>query len=354
MTKELLNKYLNNNCTKSEFNEVLLWVKTNALSDEGKQLVIDDWENYKESSNLKDDSKFIALFDKIQKKIDFQNDLSAENKSIFLFSAERWFTKAAAILLIPVLIFLFYTLFEKKTESIKYANMTVDSLEIVAPVGSRTIVSLKDGSKVYLNYGSKLKFPYFFLGDTRDVKLTGEGFFEVAHNPKKPFIVKTGKINIKAVGTMFNVLAYSDDDKIETTLVRGKVILEQNDSKGKLKIIGSMKPGQHVSCNKKNGNVLYNSGNVEKYVAWKEGKQIFEDTPILEVTKRLSRMFNVDIHVANDVMGNVYSFTFIDESLSQILDLMTIATPIRYIIKPRENLQDGTYTKQRIFIEKRK
>jgi len=84
MTKELLNKYLNNNCTKSEFNEFLLWVKTNALSDEGKQLVMDDWENYKESSNLKDDSKFIALFDKIQNKIDFQNDLSAENKSISL------------------------------------------------------------------------------------------------------------------------------------------------------------------------------------------------------------------------------------------------------------------------------
>lgn len=353
MTKELLKKYLNNNCTKSEFNEVLLWIRTNALSDEGKQLVLDDWENYKGSSNLKDDSKFIALFDKIQKKIDSQNGLSAKNKSISLFSAGRWFIKVAAILLIPVLIFLFYTLSEKKNELVKYANMTVDSLEIVAPVGSRTIVSLKDGSKVYLNYGSRLKVPYFFLGDTRDVELTGEGFFEVAHNPKKPFIVKTGKINIKAVGTMFNVLAYSDDDKIETTLVRGKVILEQNQSKGKSKIIGSMKPGQHAICNKKNEEVIYNSGNIEKYVAWKDGKQIFEDTPILEVTKRLSRMFNVDIHVSNDVIGNVYSFTFIDESLSQILDLMTIATPIKYVMKSRDNIHDGEYAKQKIFIERR-
>jgi len=354
MTKELLKKYLNNNCTKSELNEVLLWIKTNALSDEGKQLVLDDWENYEESDNIKNDSKFTVLFDKIQKKIDSQDGFSEQNKGISLFSVKRWLTQAAAILLIPVLFFLFYTLSEKKSESLKYSNMIVDSLEIVAPVGSRTIVKLSDGSIVHLNYGSKLKYPYFFLGDTREVKLTGEGFFEVAHNAKKPFIVKTDKIKIKAVGTVFNVFAYSDYDKIETTLVRGKVILEQNESNGKSNVIGSMKPGQHISYNKKSRNVVSTQGGIEKYVAWTSGKQIFEDASIVDVAERLSRMFNVDIELADDVMGNVYSFTFLDEPLSQILDLMTIATPISYKIKLRKKLPDGTFSKQKIFLEKKK
>ena len=355
MTKDILIKFLNNNCTEAELNEVLRWAGTNALTEDGKKLGFDDWKNYQEEGRWENDEKFTTLFDKIQQKIDdnSQEHKIGANKTLTIHVLAKWLTQAAAILLIPVLTFLFYTLSEKKTESLKYASMAVDSIEIVAPIGSRTVVQLSDGSEVHLNYGSKIKYPQFFSGKTREIILEGEGFFEVAHNPEKPFIVKTGVFNVKALGTAFNVLAYSDDNVIETTLINGKVVLEKIEQNGETKRIGGMEPGQHVNYNLKTGAVSSTNGNVEKFVAWKDGKLVFEDTPIIEIAKKLSRMFNVDIKVANDITDNIYTVIFMDEPLSQILDLMTIATAVRYKALPRKKLPDGTFSKQKIIIEKR-
>jgi transmembrane sensor len=356
MKKELLIKYINNKCTEAELSEVLNWINADTLNEEGKLWIFEDWNSYQETSNLEEDEKFTAIFDKIQEKIDsdnLTNDIKAV-KTLTLSVIANWLMKAAAILLIPVLTFLFYTLSEKKIESDKYAKLAVDSLEVITPMGSRTVVQLSDGSVVHLNYGSKIKYPQFFSGNTRDVTLTGEGFFKVAHNPEKPFIVKAGNLNIKAVGTTFNVLAYPDDNVIETTLVNGKVIIDQIEKNGKSNTIGTMVPGQHVDFNTQTRATSSTKGNVEKYISWTNGKLIFEDTPIMQVTERLSRMFNVDFEVKDEIKDYIYTVTLSDESLSQILDLITIATPVVYKTLPRKKLPDGTFSKQKIIIEKRK
>ncbi|WP_372774767.1 FecR family protein [Mangrovibacterium sp.] len=353
MTKELLKKFLNNNCTEAELNEVLQWVKTSALSDQGKQFGFDDWNNYLEEGSFGNDEKFATLFDQIQEQIDDKAREEKQIKRIQFSSIKTWLTQAAAILLIPVLGILFYTLSERKTELAQYAGMTVDSLEIVAPVGSRTIVQLSDGSVVHLNSGSKLKYPQFFTSKTRDVKLTGEGYFEVAHNPEKPFIVHAGELNIKALGTEFNVLAYPDTEVFETTLINGKVVLEQGVGNNKTKTISAMEPGQHVQYNIRTDEVSSSFENVEKFIAWRDGKLMFIDTPIGEVAEKLSRMFNVDILVDKDIEDYIYTVTFLDEPLFQILDLMAIATPIDYKSLPRKKLTDGRYTKQKIIISRK-
>lgn len=354
MTKEILIKFLNNKCTEAELNEVLRWAETRALTENGKKLVFDDWKNYQEEGIWENDEKFTTLFDKIQEKIDALQYKKAQNKTLTLPKLRKWLTQAAAILLIPVLGFLFYTLSEKKNINTQFALAAVDSLEIVSPIGSRTIVQLSDGSEVHLNFGSKLKYPHFFSGDTREVTLIGEGYFDIAHNPEKPFIVKAGKLNIKALGTAFNVFAYPDDDVIETTLISGKVFLEQNETDGKTKAIGYMEPGLHVDYNIKTGEVTSTRGKIDKFIAWKDGRLVFEDASITEVAKKLSRMYNMDIEVADEVKDNIYTVTFVDEPIFQILDLMTIATPVTYKAKPRKKLQNGTFTRQKITIEKRK
>lgn len=355
MKKELLIKYLNNKCIETELSEVLSWIYADALNEEGKKWIFEDWNSWQEIGNLEEDEKFTAMFDKIQEKIvnNTQENNRKANNTLSLPSITRWITRASAVLLIPVLTFLFYTLSERKIESDKFAKLAVDSLEVIAPMGSRTVVQLSDGSVVHLNYGSRIKYPQFFSGDTRKVVLTGEGFFKVAHNPEKPFIVKAGNLNIKAVGTTFNVLAYPDDDIIETTLVNGKVILEQIKLNEKSKTIGTMSPGQHVEYNAQSGDILSTQGKVEKYISWTNGKLIFEDTPILQGAERLSRMFNVDIEVDNDIKDYIYTVTFVDEHLFQILDLMTIATRVSYKALPMERLSDGTFSKQKIIIEKK-
>lgn len=353
MTKDLLIRFLNNNCTEAELYEVLQWCETSALTEDGKKLGLDDWENYRGEGSFGNDEKFTALFDKIQKEIDDQEHHKGQNKTRVLPIMKKWLTQAAAILLIPVLGFLFYTLSNQKIESAKYANFAVDSLEVFAPIGSRTIVELSDGSKVHLNYGSKLKYPYYFSGETREVVLIGEGYFDVAHNPEQPFVVKAGSLNIKALGTEFNVLAYAGQDKIETTLVNGKVALESVQANGKSKNIGIMVPGQHVDYNIESGGMTSSQGNIEKYIAWKDGRLVFVDTPIVQVAEKLSRMFNVDIQVADDVKDHIYTVTFVDEPLFQILDLMTLATPVSYKGLPRKKLSDGSFSKQKFIIEKK-
>ncbi|MGV8096842.1 MAG: FecR family protein [Mangrovibacterium sp.] len=355
MKKELLIKYLNDQCTEAELNEVLRWVKTDALNEEDKRWSFEAWNSWQETSNVDDDESFTAIFDKIQERIDGNNSKNNTkvSKSLKLSIMVNWITKAAAILLIPVLTFLFYTLSEKKIEFAKYGNLATDSLEVIAPLGSKTVVQLSDGSEVQLNYGSKIKYPHFFSSDTREVTLIGEGFFKVAHNPGKPFIVKAGNLNIKAVGTTFNVLAYPDNDVVETTLVTGKVILEQVKKDGKIDNIATMRPGLHVNYNLQTGSISSTEGNIEKYISWTEGKLIFEDTPILQVTERLSRMFNVDFEVKDEIKDYIYTVTFTDDPLYQILDLMTIATPVVYKTLPRRKLPDGTFSKQKIILEKR-
>ncbi|MCX6335533.1 MAG: FecR domain-containing protein [Bacteroidia bacterium] len=356
MKMELLIKFLNNQCTEAELNEVLRWVNTDALNEDNKRLIFEDWNSYQDVNDLDDDENFTTIFDKIQEKIDNDNQKknAKASKTLTLSVVTRWITKAAAVLLIPVLSFLFYTLYEKKMESDKYAKLTVDSLEVISPIGSRTVVQLSDGSVVHLNYGSKIKYPQFFSGNTRDVELTGEGFFKIAHNPEKPFIVKAGDLNIKAVGTTFNVLAYPDKDVIETTLVDGKVVLYRIGQDGKSKTVTTISPGQHVEYNIQTKAVSSTEGNIQKYILWTEGKLVFEDTPILEVTERLGRMFNVDFEVEDEIKDYIYTVTFIDEPLCQIIDLMTIATPIVSKILPRKKLPDGTFSKPKVILEKRK
>lgn len=355
MKRDTINKFLNNRCTDAEMDEIIRWADTKAFNEESAAWGFDDWNLYQEKNDSGDDKKFDLLFDKIQLKINDNTQKETTGKraqSLSLFTA--WMTKAAAILLIPVLSFLFYTLSEKKKESIQYANLAVDSLEVIAPVGSRTVVHLPDGSEVHLNYGSKIKYPQFFSGHTREVILTGEGYFDVGHNPEKPFIVKTGKLNIKALGTTFNVLAYPDNDVIETTLVKGKVILEQDGQTGKIETIESLVPGMHVNYNIKTGTVSSSMGSVEKYTGWKDGKLVFEDATITEVTDQLSRMFNVDIEVSDNVKDCIYTVTFVDEPLFQILDLMTMVTPVRYHVLSRQKLSDGTFSKQKIIMEEKR
>nr|WP_319509991.1 FecR domain-containing protein [uncultured Draconibacterium sp.] len=348
MTRELLEKYLNNSCTSDEVDVVINWMKQQSFLSESEQLGQDNWQQFKNEYSNVSDEKLDILLDKIHHKINIEEPRTIRLKNTKLFS---WVSKIAAIFFIPILAFLFYTMTENGRLSNQLTAVAVDSLEVIAPVGSRTVVELSDGSVVHLNYGSQIKYPQNFLGETRSVTLIGEGYFEVAHNPDKPFVVKTNDMNIKALGTSFNVLAYSDADRVETTLVNGKVVLEQEKSDGSIKRFGTMIPGQHVAYHKVTGTISSSKGSVDKYIAWTDGKLVFENEPIQNIAQRLSRMFNVEIKVDKKVEQYKYTVTFIDEPLFQILELLSVATPIRYKALPRERKSDGTFSKQIILIE---
>jgi hypothetical protein len=114
-----------------------------------------------------------------------------------------------------------------------------------------------------------------------------------------------------------------------------------------------MVPGQHVSFNLNSGKTSSIKGKIEKYIAWKDGKLVFDNEPLTGVAEKLGRMFNVEIEVADEVKNYSYTVTLVDDPLLLILDLMTEVTDISYKVYPRTKLADGTFSKQKIRIKKR-
>ena len=349
MIKDTLIKFLCNCCNQEELQDVIRWVKTEESTKDGEDWALESWQATEELESGNDE-KFNLLFDKIQNTID-RNRFNKAPSKIILYS--KWFARVAAILLLPIL-----TIFVLRVSKVDLQDIAliskVDTLEVISPIGARTVIHLSDGSVAHLNYGSKLKYPGQFRGSRREVQLIGEGFFEVAHNPQKPFIVKTKELNIKAVGTSFNVCAYPDAEIIETALAEGKVILEQRTDNNELIGMGSMVPNQYVTFNKRTKQIKSKIGKIEKYISWKDGILMFEDTSIKEVANKLSRMFNVDIEIEDEILDYDYTVNLQDEPLYQILDLMAIATPIEYKIVSRIKQANGSYTKQKIIIRKLK
>lgn len=354
MNKEVLIKYLNNNCTDKEFKELEDWLKNKSSTYVGKYWSFEHWKMFEPDLKKEDEKKYSALLDKIHHKINLEHRKKSDSKVINFSKVAKWLSRASAILFIPLLGVVLYLLSYNNFQTEKFTDLTVDSLEVIAPIGSRTVVQLSDGTEVNLNYGSKIKYPQNFTGNTRNISLVGEAYFDVAHNPGKPFIVKTGKLNITALGTEFNVQSYPGDNIISATLIEGKVVIDKILSNEKSDRVGAMEPGQHVKYNKESEKITYSKGNIDKYIAWKNGKMVFDNEPITEVARELSRKFNVDIEVTEDIKDLTYTVTFADDPLFLILDLMTEITSITCKRFPREKLADGTLSKQKIKIEKRK
>lgn len=353
MTRDLLIKFLDDRCSEEELYEVVKWIRDKPINHSQRTLIKQVWDSYVADDSLPDDKRFDSLLDKIHDKIDIREQHYHTPHTVKLIST--WLTKAAAVLFIPVLGFLFYMLTRESSVKKYQTDMIVDSLEIVTPVGTQISVQLSDGSEVYLNHGSRLYYPHIFKGNTREVTLQGEAYFDVAHNHDKPFVVKTKHLNVKAIGTSFNVFAYPEEDFVSTTLIKGKVILEKIIEDNKAEVIGSMIPGQHVSYDICNDEISSENDDIDRYISWKDGKLVFKNESIIQITQRLSRWYNVEFEFADDASKEyTYTATFVDETLDQILSLLQIATPITYNKIPRQQLPDGTFSKQKIVIEKSK
>ena len=157
---------------------------------------------------------------------------------------------------------------------------------IETPIGTEYAIILADGSKVWLNAGSILTFPETFTSDSREVKLSGEGYFEVSHDKNRPFYVRSNEQTIRVFGTHFNVRSYPSEIN-KTTLIEGSVQVSQF---GKSKML---KPGQAAFSAA--GNLIVQEANIEEAMAWKNGFFYFESTPIKDALSAIKRWYNVDI-----------------------------------------------------------
>ena len=199
------------------------------------------------------------------------------------------------------------------------SHETVFFNTIETPKGGKYQITLPDGSKVWLNSVSSLRFPAIFNGEERNVELKGEAYFEVAKNKEKPFVVKTNDMNVIVTGTEFNVMAYSDENYSATTLVEGSVRVSSPNSD----IV--LKPGEQVVSNE--GAKLKKSlADVELNIAWKNGLFQFNDSDMRTVMNQISRWYDVSIEYKGGVPEKHFGGYISRESkLSQVLKMLELS-----------------------------
>jgi transmembrane sensor len=201
---------------------------------------------------------------------------------------------------------------------------------IDVPYGQRSQITLYDGTKVWLNSGTKLRYPVAFSSKTRDVYIEGEAFFDIAKNKNHPFLVYAGQLKVEVLGTLFNVCAYPDDDEIMATLEEGS-INAINTLDGKSVII---KPGEQLILNRATNLLNQQKVNTELYSSWKGNLLKFENAPFDEVIKKMERWYDVKINVDAKINTNErYTMTIKTESLREMLQLVSRTTKIKYEIE---------------------
>jgi transmembrane sensor len=266
----------------------------------------------------------------------------------------NFFQKVAAIFILPLLaIALWLILYRQPIKPAAETAIAWHTLKI--PAGMRSELYLPDSTKVYLNSKTTLSYPLVFKGETREVKLSGEAYFEVAENKEIPFIVNTGKVNIEVTGTEFIATTYPHENLTEIILIEGGINLFQGEYLLAKKDIAKLHPGEKAFYLAGEKSLEIEKVDIGKYIAWKEGLLVFRDDPMPEVVRRLNRWFNVDIQLEGPELKDwSYTATFEDETLEQVLELLKISAPVDYTIKRREMKTDKTFTKMEIIIKQKR
>lgn len=193
---------------------------------------------------------------------------------------------------------------EQQTLNKKNKSDVPEMNTLVIPYGNRSVITLADSSRVWLNAGSRLIYPSEFVDKNREVFLVGEAYFEVTKNKRRPFIVKTTDVEINVLGTHFNVSAYPEDYSVQTVLAEGSVRINKLDAGVFDKGI-TLLPGQMAYYNKKNKNTRIYDVDVEQYTLWIEGLLSFSNTDFNRIIKRLERYYNIRFQFDDPLKGTI-------------------------------------------------
>lgn len=295
----------------------------NKTATNQEKMLVDNW--------LSEDERNYAIFEKLQKiryNGSFEHAYDSKERifniiqnRVSKYSYKRktkmWqYISAASIALLIIIggLSLFST--------IKSTDENISYVETKCEYGSKSKITLSDGSIVELNSGSVLRYPNSFSGKERVVVLEGEAYFDVAKNKQQPFVVKTNSINVKVLGTHFNVKAYFDDNKIITTLLEGLVKVEKTDSLlNEQSII--LSPNQQYVFDRLSGSVNINEVDASMYTTWRNGSYYFDTETFSDIVKKLERGFNIRIDIKSPRLQNELFSGVFDrgESIQQILDL---------------------------------
>lgn len=300
-------------------NEIREWLINPQNESEVRKTLGEIWKN--SQIKLKGDKPdFDLLLNKLHYRMNAKSN--AGRKGNFISQLYISFAKIAAILIIPLLLFTAYLYFNPRFNQLDQKSAM---REVYTKPGTRTHVELPDGTLVWLNDGTVLKYPERFTGDSRQVFVDGEAYFEVKSNPQNTFIVDNPIMKTIVTGTRFNLNAYSTDDFFEATLLEGKIHLE-----GKAGNI-ELNPGEQIQFDAITNRLARNEVNPKNAAAWINGRLIIHNEKLGMAIKKLSRWYNVEIQLNNQELNDYeLTCTLENEKIDQCLSLISHALPIKY------------------------
>jgi len=316
---DIANRFLDEkNCTNQELAELKRWLSEPATHSEVETWLLQHWGN---STEIDSDTLIETIFHQIQ---EYQK--THHLKSGFVLSRIlKGYQKVAAFLLIPLIgIGILYWVSQSYQSAVQYN-------ETFAPRGQKSQIVLADGTKVWLNSDTKIKYPGNFSKNHRDVYLDGEAFFEVTKNVHQSFIVHTSEVDVKVLGTKFNVKAYADENLIETSLFEGKVNLLLNpDSDNQVE--KEVNPGQSFAYSKTDHLLAVSHFPQDEINGWKNNQLIFKNETFSNLVRKMERWYNVKV-VYNEKQFEDRRLTvelYEGERLERLMEIIGLALSVDY------------------------
>ncbi len=210
------------------------------------------------------------------------------------------------------------------------ANKAVVFNTVNTPKGGLFQITLVDGTKVWLNSASSLRYPTSFTGETRVVELTGEGYFEVAHNAKQPFHVKVNDMEVAVLGTHFNINSYDDEPSVKTTLLEGKVMVKKAEG------FVYLNPGQQAVVIPEQPIRIAPGVDVEEVVAWKNGKFLFNGADVEAIMRQVARWYDVDIKYEAKINDPISGGLARSENVQQLLSILEATGKVKFRVNGKQ------------------
>jgi ferric-dicitrate binding protein FerR (iron transport regulator) len=333
---KILRRYFSNNYSRNDYFEL----KRLILSEDSEieTLLQTHWKEFQmqEIGDIKDLSEVLT---NLNQRIDEKSNGSFVKKFFIAYS------RIAAVLVIPLFLALGFLYFQFN----QYLFQKTVFVDVVSPARSRTSLNLPDGSMVWLNGDSHIRYPAVF-GKNREVKIEGEAFFKVKSDEKHPFLVTAKDIVVRATGTQFNVMAYDDIPQVSVILKEGKVAIEDKNRT----LIKEVDPGYELRYAKKSSSISYKEINAENYSSWINGRLIFSYAPLSEVVERMGNWYGIDIEIVDkELLQLHFKATFVNENIEEALKLLQSTATFRYEFSKRETQKDGSLVKSKIYLTKK-
>ncbi|MDR6786046.1 transmembrane sensor [Pedobacter africanus] len=317
--KELLEKYIQDRCTPEELQKVLPYIDTPQGRRELEELLMADWEDF--APEKAEDSVAGEWQDRLTKR-------GGKKPGKLTMLRQSWIGYAATVILVTG--FGFYFLNREKRSRVEVQQVAM--IEKFNPSGKRTILTLSDSSVVYLGAESRIRYPERFAGTKREISLEGEAFFEISHNPEKPFIVQTGKVETQVLGTSFKIEAFKGH-QLTVSVATGRVSVGRKEN-SKLTSLAILTPGKMVSWNPSDNSTEISAIPIEDVRNLKNGTLAFKDTRLDKIALDLGRWYNTKIIITESKLTAYQLSITINgkASINGALDAITAATGLKYRI----------------------